>query len=128
MRTFEDVVRERIRELRRQRGFTQQDLADALARLGLLTDRATVARIEIGQRRLTLNEAFAAAQALGVAPVHLFVPTDSNEPINIGPNMEASPAEMRAWIRGQRPMFQEARAYFSAVPENEFPYSEETHS
>lgn len=116
----------RIREIRKMRGMTQQGLADRLNQIGARTDRTAVAKVESGKRELSLREAFQYAYALHVAPVHLFVPTDSDEPINIGPNLEASPAEVRAWIRGQRPMpFQDPRAYFSTVPENEFPSGEE---
>lgn len=99
---------------------TQQQLADRISQLGVPMHQTAIARVESGKRELTLMEAFQYAWALHVAPVHLFVPTDSDEPINIGPSMEASPAETRAWIRGQLPLFQEQRAYFSTVPEGEF--------
>lgn len=112
-----------IRELRKRHGWTQQDLADRLNnQLGARTDRAAVAKTELGQRGLSLEEAFLYALALDVAPVHLFVPTDSDEPIQIGPNLEVSPAEMRAWIRGTMPVYpvQDPRAYFMTVPREEF--------
>lgn len=99
---------------------TQQNLADRLSQLGARVDRTVVAKVEKGTRELSLAEAFQFAWALHVAPVHLFVPTDSDGPINLGPNMEASPAEMRAWIRGLQPLFQEPRAYYSTVPPGEF--------
>jgi hypothetical protein len=95
---------------------TQQGLADRLNQLGVRTDRTTVAKIEAGTRELGLAEAFAFAQALDVAPVHLFVPTDSDEPIHLAPNLSASPPEVRAWIRGQMPQFQDPRSYFKNVP------------
>lgn len=105
---------------------TQQGLADRLNALGAQIDRTAVAKVENGTRELSLAEAFMFAQALHVAPVNLFVPTDSTEPINIGPNLEASPAEVRAWIRGYRPMpFQDPRLYFTAVPKVEFPEAHE---
>ena len=125
MRTLRETTIERIRELRQARGMTQQDLATRLSQLGARVDRTTVAKVEKGTRELSLGEAFQYAWALHVAPVHLFVPTDSDEPINLGPNMEASPAELRAWVRGLRPMFQDARAYFSTVPPGEFERGEE---
>jgi transcriptional regulator with XRE-family HTH domain len=120
MRTLRATTVERIRELRRHRGMTQQGLADRINFLGAPIDRTAIAKIEKGSRELTLSEAFAFAWALDVAPVHLFVPTDDEDPIHIGPNMEAPPAEMRAWIRGDRPMFQDPRVYFSMVPKSEF--------
>jgi transcriptional regulator with XRE-family HTH domain len=140
MRTLRDTTIERIRELRKARGMTQQGLADRINALALsplrrtrqdpvrpanrLIDQTTIAKIENGKRELTLIEAFQFAQALDVAPVHLFVPTDTEtEPgyaIDIAPNLTASPGEVRAWIRGDAPLWQDARIYFSAVPKHEF--------
>jgi transcriptional regulator with XRE-family HTH domain len=121
MRTLRETTVERIRELRQARGMTQQDLADRLSQLGARVDRTAVAKVEKGTRELALAEAFQYAYALDVAPVHLFVPTDSDELISIGPNMEAPPKHVRAWIRGERP-FGDARLYRSQVPEDEFHY------
>jgi transcriptional regulator with XRE-family HTH domain len=116
-----DTTNARIRQLRKEHGWTQQDLADVLNRFGAHTDRTAVARVETGKRELPLKEAFQYALALNVAPVHLFVPTDSDEPIQLGPTFECSPDEARAWIRGLMPMMsQDRRAYFSAVPDSEF--------
>ncbi len=121
MRTPHDVAIERIRQLRKRHGFTQQDLADRLNLLGAHTDRAAVAKVELGQRGLSLNELFQYALALDVAPVHLVTAPDSEDPIALGPNMECTPGEMRAWVRGQRPfLWQDARTYFSEVPKQEF--------
>lgn len=107
---------EQIRTHRTHRGMTQQDLADRLNQLGARVDRTAVAKIEAGKRVITLSEAFTFALALDVAPVHLLVPTDSDEPIRLAPDLEASPNEVRAWIRGAMPMLQDPRVYFSAVP------------
>ena len=121
MHTLREATIDRIRELRLQRGMTQQGLADRLNQLGAHTDRTAVAKVENGNRELSLVEAFQYAHALHVAPVHLFVPTDSDEPIEIGPNLRASPYDVRAWIRGGRPLgLQDPRLYWSAVPETEF--------
>ena len=105
---------------------TQQGLADRLNQLGSQIDRSAVAKIEAGatnarnSRELGLAETFAFALALDVAPVHLLVPIDSDEPIRLAPNLEASPYETRAWIRGAFPMFSDPRAYFTIVPATEF--------
>ena len=117
MADLRDTTNGRIRQLRKQHGWTQQDLADVLNRFGAHTDRTAVARVETGKRELPLKEAFQYALALNVAPVHLLVPTDSDEPIHLAPNLEASPYDVRAWIRGFRPLFpQDPRVYFSTVP------------
>jgi transcriptional regulator with XRE-family HTH domain len=119
--TPHDVAIERIRQLRKRHAFTQQDLADRLNLLGAQTDRAAVAKVELGKRGLSLNELFQYAMALDVAPVHLVSPPDSDEPISLGPNMTVSPDEMRAWVKGDHPLaWQDVRTYYSEVPEKEF--------
>jgi transcriptional regulator with XRE-family HTH domain len=120
---------ERIRELRKSQGWTQQGLADRLNHLGAQTDRAAVAKVETHKRGLALNAAFQYALALNVAPVHLFVPVggppgsanDPPEPIMLGPNLTCSPAEARKWIRGELPIYpyQDPRIYFAMVPREE---------
>ena len=60
------------------------------------------------------------SRALHVAPVHLLVDPDGEEPIAITPGVEAEPWEARAWIRGQRPIGQDARFYFMNIPAAEF--------
>jgi len=138
MSTLRDTTVARIRELRKARGLSQRELADRMNLLAVtpprrtredppqpmnkLIDQSTIAKIENGKRELTLLEAFQFAYALDVAPIHLFVPTDPalDEEIDIGPTMSARPDEVRAWIRGDLPLFQDARLYFSVVPEHEF--------
>jgi transcriptional regulator with XRE-family HTH domain len=118
MQTLRETTIQRIREIRLARGMTQQQLAERLSVLGSPTHQTSVARVESGKRELTLYEAFQYAYALDVAPVHLFVPTDSDELISIGPNMEAPPDHVREWIRGNWP-FGDPRLYRSQVPLNE---------
>ncbi len=121
MPTPDEATRARIRELRKRHAWTQQQLADQLNQLGARTDRAAVAKVELGKRGLSLTEAFQYALALDVAPVHLFVPTDSDEEITLGPQYTCTPKEMRGWIKGARPMFpfQNPRTYFAEVPLDE---------
>jgi transcriptional regulator with XRE-family HTH domain len=119
----QEVAIARIRELRKRHAWSQQDLADVLNHYGAHTDRAAVAKVELGKRGLSANELFLYALALDVAPVHLVSPPDSDEPLSLGPNVELSPKEMRAWVRGQWPVspVQDPRLYYSQVPRHELP-------
>ena len=125
LKTLRQITAEQIRAHRKRRGMTQQELADRLATYGARIDRTAVAKIEAGasgaglSRDLALAEMFAFALALDVAPVHLLVPIDSDEPIRLAPNLEASPYETREWIRGRMPLFQDPTVYWTTVPENE---------
>lgn len=57
------VFCEHIRELRENAGLTQRDLAKAIGR-----EHAMIARIELGERRVDLIEAYQIFQVLGVDP------------------------------------------------------------
>src|SRR4051794_30544803 len=109
MQTVRQTTAGQVRVFRTRRGMSQQDLADRLNQLGARVDRSVVAKVESGKRAVSLEDAFRFALALDVAPLHLIVPVDSDDPIHLAPDMEASPGEVRAWIRGQQPMFQDPR-------------------
>ena len=102
LRTLHTTTIERIRELRNKRAMTQQGLAERLNLLGARIDRTAIAKIESGDRQLTLTEAFQFAWALNVAPVHLFVPTDDDKPIRLGAQLEASPRRCASRSTGNR--------------------------
>jgi transcriptional regulator with XRE-family HTH domain len=57
------MVREHVKALREKAGMTQRDLAVALGR-----EHGMVARIELGERRVDLIEAYQLFEALGVRP------------------------------------------------------------
>jgi transcriptional regulator with XRE-family HTH domain len=120
-----DIAARRIRELRKRHGWTQQQLTNRLNHLGAQIDRVGVAKVELGQRKLPLDEVFWFAQALSVAPVNLLAPIaddQQDEPIELGANFSCSPAEMRRWVRGQQHFpFQDPRVYYTEVPTEELP-------
>ena len=119
--TFDQSVARRVRYLRERHGLTQQDLADGLANWGMPIDRSAIARLENGRRAVSLEEAMRLAFILHVAPVHLFVDPDGDEPVAPIPGAEYQPWEARAWIRGERPMMgQDPRSYFTNIPLREF--------
>lgn len=77
-RTVEAIFARRLREARKARGWTQQDLVDRLDELGVEWDRTTLARIEKRQRKVGLEEFVAIAAALDVAPIYLFLPIEGD--------------------------------------------------
>ena len=57
------IFTDHIRELRMKAGMTQRDLAAALGR-----EHAMIARIELGERRVDMVEAYALFEAMGANP------------------------------------------------------------
>jgi transcriptional regulator with XRE-family HTH domain len=114
----------RIRDLRRKRPWTQQQLSDRLMELGLPMDRAAIAKVEAGQRGLPLDEAFAFALALDVAPVNLFLPLDLDEAVTVAPKVTATSREARHWVRGDSPIDDRSgevqKRYFTEAPDSEW--------
>jgi transcriptional regulator with XRE-family HTH domain len=113
----QEIARKRIRELRRRHDWSQQDLADALGRLGMPVDRATVARVELGERGLSLDEAFEYALALDVAPVSLFLPLGGDD-VRLASGVVVPAPRARRWLIGQEPLEgQDARYWLHELPE-----------
>ena len=131
-----DVVGGRVREVRKRCDWTTAELAEQCASKGMpqltasvLNDIETGRRAVNGSRRRTVSvdELLALALVLDVAPVHLLVPIegDGQEPYQITPEVQASRANVRAWIRGLRlprglPLVGDQRRFRSEMPEEEF--------
>lgn len=117
-----EVFRARLREARRLKGWTQRDLAAALAEVGMKLDASNVTRLERGTRGVTLDDVLAIAAALGVSPLHLFVPLDNDERLDVTPGLTASAVDARAWIRGQRPLrdSDDDGLFYSQTPERDW--------
>jgi len=98
------VLAHRVREARKRRDWTQQQLADRLRELGFPTHRLTIAKIEKGGTRAEnapLREVLALAAALDVAPVHLLVPLEDEAMVAVTPELFSQARHVRAWIRGR---------------------------
>jgi transcriptional regulator with XRE-family HTH domain len=114
------VFAERVKARRKRLGWTQQQLADRLREYGLPTDRTTIVKLEKGERAQAapLDRLFAFAAALGVAPVHLFVPLDDDASIAIGNTTLPAP-HARSWIRGETPLPLEPDFDYREMPRSE---------
>ncbi|TVL91940.1 helix-turn-helix transcriptional regulator [Streptomyces sp. SAJ15] len=116
------VIAKRVREVRKRRGLTAEDLANRLVEQGIGWQRSTVAKLENGKREnVTVTEWLALAYVLGVAPVHLLVDPNDDEPFQITPEHSESGSTVRAWVRGSSPaQGVDTRTFSAEVPEGEF--------
>lgn len=116
-----EVLAARVVQVRTRRGMSARALADTISRMGGTLGRAAIAKIEVGDRGVSLDEALLLAAALEVAPVHLFMPLDDEVKVRVVPAAAVSATHGRAWVRGEAPLpGQNRRYYFSEVPDSEF--------
>ena len=102
------TVRKRMKDVRRRRGMTAQQLAAAMTDLGVKWDRATVAKLETGYRQsISLDEWLTLAYVLNVAPVHLLVPLEDDVAYSISPEITDTSQRVRAWVAGHSPFLHE---------------------
>lgn len=131
-------VAHRVREVRKRRGLTAQELADKLTAQGVSWQRSTVAKLENGNRQeVTLTEWLALAAVLNVAPLHLLVPTfpspswdrpagernDPNDEVayQVTPGLAAPMYRLRQFVRGSHPLpGMDRRAFYSEIPPQDF--------
>lgn len=78
--TAEAIFARRVREMRRQTGMTQQQLADFMARTGDGIYRSTIGKIENGDRPVSVNEAVQIAGIFGV-PLTEMLTTDTSREV-----------------------------------------------
>jgi len=74
-----NLIGEKVRDLRRARRMSQQQLSNRLELLGVYVCRGSVSRIEDRSRTVTDIEAFALAKVLGVPLSELFDEAMQNE-------------------------------------------------
>ncbi|MFI6068223.1 helix-turn-helix transcriptional regulator [Micromonospora sp. NPDC051227] len=129
--TWTANVSERVRELRKRRGWSAQRLAEEMTAVGVPWERQVVTKLENGQRQsVSLDEAVALAYVLDVAPVHLFVPPRaSTVTVVASPRPDAAGEtypqvhadDVRRWFGGEQPLAEtDIRVFFSEVDERTF--------
>lgn len=99
-----EVFASTMRDVRGRRGWTQEQLEEVLVALGHPLDRTVIARIESGERKISLDDALAISAALAVAPVHMFTPRASGEKVALGASLRAPAGKVRRWVRGEQPI------------------------
>jgi transcriptional regulator with XRE-family HTH domain len=75
------VFARRLKRARENARLSQDELHHRLKVLGYKLSRSAIAQIELERRRVTLDDWLALAAALGVAPLHLVVPFEDEEPV-----------------------------------------------
>jgi transcriptional regulator with XRE-family HTH domain len=97
------VFAERLRELRESRHLNQQQLATRLdEEFDIKLDRTAIAKIENGDRNVSIEDAVAFAAALNVSPIMLMSPRGTEPAIAIG-SMSMTADQFRDWARGNLP-------------------------
>ncbi|MDV6276372.1 helix-turn-helix transcriptional regulator [Rhodococcus erythropolis] len=97
MKTVEDVFVARMIVLRDMKNVTQVELAKRLTGLGKNFYDSTIAKIEKGQRRVSLIEAALISEALGVDLAYM---TASDIPDDIRVHMESEVRALKRWKEG----------------------------
>jgi transcriptional regulator with XRE-family HTH domain len=114
------VFARRVRAARESRGWTQAQLADRLREIGYPKSRETLTKLEGGRYRgVSLDDAFAIAAALGVAPVHLLVPLDDEAALEVVAGVPVPAPLARAWIRGTLPLTISPKVDLLQMPDSE---------
>jgi transcriptional regulator with XRE-family HTH domain len=122
-----DVFAEQVAAVRGRKGWTQQQLADALVAIGAPIDRGTVAKIESRKRGVSVDELVWFAVALGVQPAALLLPRSADAFVQLAPHPDyvAGTYEAHAWFRGLYPLRSDAddgpraRFFFDEIPDAE---------
>jgi transcriptional regulator with XRE-family HTH domain len=95
-----EAAAEELRRVRTRKGWNQQQLADRLEELGAPIDQATISKIEKNRRRMTLDEVFAFAYALGVSPRALMLPRAYGSEVSVTPATTLTTEQTLDWLRG----------------------------
>lgn len=123
--TPSEVLARRVREIRRDRGWTGEQLGERMEAFGLRGSRQTVSALEKGTRGVAgIEKLIGLAVALDTTPVHLMVPPDDNVGTRPGDTPEmrvrligdvaVTPYVARKWWRGEIPLPGQDAARFRA--------------
>lgn len=104
-------VADNIRELRRKRGLTLQELSEQLTAAGRPIVPSGVGKIEQvkseGARRVDVDDLVALALALDVSPVRLLLPAtaDEDEAVELTEQVKVSKRGAWQWARGEKSLY-----------------------
>jgi transcriptional regulator with XRE-family HTH domain len=99
-------VRERVRQLRRERGLDLRGLSDRLAEEGRPISLGQLSKLELGQRRVDVDDLVALAVVLNVTPSQLLMPEPPEEGedqvVALTPHRRAGWHRAWRWMCGDR--------------------------
>jgi transcriptional regulator with XRE-family HTH domain len=102
-RSLTSVVAEEVNWYRRRRGWTVPELAGRVESRGVSMSADELSGLESGQRRtISLDELFALAAALGVAPLLLVFPLGRAPAMAPLDRVEVAPLDGLLWAMGER--------------------------
>lgn len=94
---FGEMIADHLRARRAEAGWTQTQLAQAMARLGFDWKRQTVAEVELGTRRVSFEELLAMAALYGEPVLSLMQPGDGDY-LRFPENRALDPDDVRALL------------------------------
>jgi transcriptional regulator with XRE-family HTH domain len=94
-----------VRALRKARGLDLADVAAQLTKLGQPIGLTGVSKIELGTRRVDVDDLVALAAVLRVSPSRLLLPaTASDEPVQVTPGVTTTERAAWLWAAGELPL------------------------
>ncbi|MGW4129468.1 helix-turn-helix domain-containing protein [Amycolatopsis japonica] len=78
---YEEVLSSKVRQLRTERGWSQEDLANQLERVGFKMHQTTIAKLESGKRPIRASEVFALAYVFRIPMEALWALPTPREPV-----------------------------------------------
>ena len=99
---FEQQMGAAIRRARHPYGL--RPFAERLATFGLTTNYASLARLEKGERSLTVRELLVIAAALDVSPDTLVFPDGDRDPVQLTDELVEDAGTLRSWWAGRNPL------------------------
>lgn len=118
------VIAANVKALRDDRGWSAERLAAEMSAVGIPWKRIVVTKLENGRRQsLNVAEWLALAAVFKVAPIHLLVPLDDEEPFEVTPGQTEPAGAARDWIRGAWPLDDSRDGllkFYAYMPEHEF--------
>lgn len=95
------IVAEQIKHHRLRRQMSQTELAEAMTAQGIKMHQPTVANIENGQRKVTVDELLLFAVALGVPPGMLLFGVGQEPAVALTPSSTVHPHLAHQWLEGE---------------------------